>query len=303
MNELIMMVGVPGSGKSTWVDSHYSGVYSIHSSDALRMELFGDENCQAKNDVLFEELNNRIIHYLECGIPCVYDATNLNRKRRMAFLNMIKQHKINCRKICVIMLTPPDECYKNNDNRDRKLDHSVIHKKICQFECPYFYEVWDEIKVITSEPYDLPYDKCYGFGQDNAHHSKTLSDHMFDATIYCRKRDFPEEVTRAAYYHDIGKLFTKSFVDKKGEVTEDAHYYDHHNYGAYIYLCHIIPAARSRQELIDKYFYTGILINWHMRPFMAWYRSEAARNRDKRLLGDKIYNDILMLHEADIHSR
>ena len=47
MPKLIMMVGVAGSGKST-VAMRYALTQSaiIYSSDAIRAELYGDENCQ-----------------------------------------------------------------------------------------------------------------------------------------------------------------------------------------------------------------------------------------------------------------
>lgn len=44
MNELIMLVGLPASGKSTWA-KEYSEThpdYIVHSSDKLREEMYGD---------------------------------------------------------------------------------------------------------------------------------------------------------------------------------------------------------------------------------------------------------------------
>ena len=44
---LLMLVGLPGSGKSTYCKTYKN--FKVHSSDALREELFGDESCQDKN--------------------------------------------------------------------------------------------------------------------------------------------------------------------------------------------------------------------------------------------------------------
>ena len=46
--EFVMVVGLPGSGKSTYIEKYYPG-YVIHSSDAIREELSGDVNNQNIN--------------------------------------------------------------------------------------------------------------------------------------------------------------------------------------------------------------------------------------------------------------
>jgi hypothetical protein len=46
--------------------------------------------------------------------------------------------------------------------------------------------------------------------------------------------DLPSVVKFAGYVHDVGKPYTKTFLNKKGELTDIAHYYDHHSVGAWI---------------------------------------------------------------------
>lgn len=84
--EIIMLVGLAGAGKSTYAKT-LRGNYAIHSSDDLRKEMFGDENENSKenNEKLFTELHKRIKDDLRKGVNVIYDATNLNRKRRIAF--------------------------------------------------------------------------------------------------------------------------------------------------------------------------------------------------------------------------
>jgi len=60
-NKLIMMVGLPASGKSFVAEQlALKENATIHSSDSLRKELFGDVNVQDKNGEVFQELHNRI---------------------------------------------------------------------------------------------------------------------------------------------------------------------------------------------------------------------------------------------------
>ena len=61
MAKLIILCGLPGSGKSSYAeafkdydDAIYEGSTVIHSSDAIRGELFGDPSFQGDNAKVFE---------------------------------------------------------------------------------------------------------------------------------------------------------------------------------------------------------------------------------------------------------
>ncbi len=58
MSEFVMLVGLPGSGKS--VVSQSMGNHQVFSSDLLHKELWGDESFQGNPNVIFNELRNRI---------------------------------------------------------------------------------------------------------------------------------------------------------------------------------------------------------------------------------------------------
>lgn len=90
MNKLFMLVGLPASGKTT-CGKRLAEVEDalIVSSDEIRKELLGDVNDQTKNEQVFKEVENRIINGLK-ERNVIYDATNINYKRRMAFLQKIK---------------------------------------------------------------------------------------------------------------------------------------------------------------------------------------------------------------------
>ena len=94
----IMMVGLPGSGKSYTaknISEYYD--YEIFSSDKIREEIFGDEFVQGGNSIVFSTLYERISRALMDGKDSIYDATNLSQKKRMAFLNYLKS-----KRLCVI---------------------------------------------------------------------------------------------------------------------------------------------------------------------------------------------------------
>ena len=56
--EFIMLVGLPGSGKSTLIKRYKE--YKVHSSDDIREELTGDVNRQDINNLVFKALHKRV---------------------------------------------------------------------------------------------------------------------------------------------------------------------------------------------------------------------------------------------------
>lgn len=297
----VMMVGLVGSGKT--VKAHeLAGQYdaTVFSSDSLREELFGNVNEQSKNQELFTELHKRIKDYLKEGKSAIYDATNINYKKRMSFLAELK--KIPCEKICVLMATPYEECLKRNAERERKVPEYVIERMYRNFDVPWYYEGWDDIQVEYSEYknyYGWVWDwveKADDYNQKNSHHTLTLGEHCRQTMrnvnkLYTEYRPILyTELGYAALLHDEGKIFTQTFKNAKGEVTEEAHYYSHEHCSSYDSLFYEIPCYN---------LYVAVLIRWHMNPYMAWRQSERAKRRDKLLLGEELFNNIYLLHTAD----
>lgn len=292
-----MMVGLPGSGKSTYAQD-FAKVYNvnIHSSDAIREELSGDINNQDINDLIFKTLHSRIKEDLKNGKSCIYDACNLSYKRRMAFLQELKNTP--CEKICVLIATPYEECLKRNAERERQVPVNVIERMYRSIDVPYEYEGWDDIIVLyySDDSYyknlNQFYRKYKHFNQDNAHHTYTLGDHCSEVCIaLC---DLSEDLRVAGMLHDCGKPFCKTFVNTKGEVVEQAHYYNHEHVGGYDSLFYYKPGSQ-----IDP-LYVSTLIRWHMQPYF-WEKdnNEKSHNKYRKLWGEKLYQDIMKLHEAD----
>ena len=297
MTEFIMLVGFPASGKSTYAEELREKGYHVHSSDAIREELTGNVNSQDKNTDVFDTLHKRVKDDLSNGVSCVYDATNMSMKRRKAFLDEIKKYDVY--KKCLLFIVPIDVCKKRNQLRDRQVPDFVFDKMLRQFDVPMKYEGWDEIKVIANEECDYKklLQQTVNFDQHNSHHKLSLFDHMF-RSFRCLNLNASKNVSYIAvalYHHDIGKLITKSFINSKGEETDEAHYYGHEHAGAYLFLSGFVLHKINTNDLL----YIASLINWHMRPF-TWDQSEKARQRDKKLIGEEMYNDIMMLHEADM---
>lgn len=298
--KFIMMCGLVASGKSTRAKElarEYNA--TVFSSDTLREEMFGNVNDQEHNQELFAELHRRIKEYLRSGKSVIMDSTNLSYKKRMSFLQELKN--IPCEKICVLMATPYEECLKRNSERERKVPEYVIEKMYRQFDPPYWYEGWQDIIDEWSNNTQFKgindwISSVEAFNQNKPHHSLTLGQHSEKALdyVYETVRDIDDHsiaLRSAAVLHDNGKCFCKTFKNSKGEITEQAHYYGHEHVGSYDSLFY-----RMLCDPLD----VAILVRWHMQPYF-WEKdnNEKLHNKYRKLWGEELYQDIMLIHRAD----
>ena len=80
---LVVLVGVSGSGKSSFAREHFRPT-EIVSSDACRAMVSDDENDQSATPDAFELLNHIVGTRLRRGLLTVVDATNVQSKARAA---------------------------------------------------------------------------------------------------------------------------------------------------------------------------------------------------------------------------
>ena len=304
MPDLIYMVGVAGAGKSS-VAMRYALTRSaiIYSSDSIREEIYGDENCQKNPGRVFDILHQRVTKALKDGFNVAYDATNLSCKRRMNFLKSIAH--IDCRKICVVVVTTPEDIEERMKLRDRKVPMEVVHRQMCQFQCPNYYEGWDDIRIIyNSKPEDChaSYIKLWrecDIPHDNPHHSLSIMEHMNQAADIAEDFAWKDDDLSlvherwVARIHDIGKARTKSFTDRNGNPSEVAHYIGHQNYSAYYSL--IFDNSDfdiSLKHSLDN----ACLIQWHMEHYL---RDGSALDKFYKMIGPKLEKSLHILEKVD----
>lgn len=133
--KLIVMVGLPGSGKSTYAKELIKKGRAdiILSSDAIREELTGDESNQTVNDKVFKLLYQRMNDYLAEGKSVVVDATNTTLKSR---LRIMSECRVLCSKEAIVVNPTVLECYKRDSSRDRTVGEQVINRFLSGFQCP-----------------------------------------------------------------------------------------------------------------------------------------------------------------------
>lgn len=178
----IMLVGVPGSGKSTFAESMLDYNTKHITSDGIRKELYGDENCQDDHNRVFNLMYERTLDALKNGYNVVYDATNITRKNRKSILDRLPAYVT---KECVIVWAPIDVCIERDSIRERTVGKAVIEKMLRRFEAPFYDEGFDYITVQNTAEYDkdeytINAVEAINIPNDNPHHtSGSILEHCF----------------------------------------------------------------------------------------------------------------------------
>lgn len=283
---LILLVGPPGAGKTTYAEKYISAHRNtVHlSSDKIRKELWGDEATQGDNGEVFYRMQTRAIDDLNFGYDVIYDATNMTRKDRAGIISACPKF---ARIEAHIIWAPIETCIERDAERKRTVGKEVIDRMIKRFQAPYYDEGIDEINIIRPENFNRgTYFECIinamKIPHDNPHHQLDIYNHCMKAFNYAVEKDFDWEIREAAYCHDCGKPYVKTFVNTKGELSDTAHYYQHQCVGAWI-TCGLTVNT-----------HTIWLISTHMAPFLneKYYKN----------LSPYLKTMVDQLHECDVQA-
>ena len=302
--KFVMLIGLPASGKSTFASKTFGGGVVV-STDGIRGELFGDESVQGDPDKVFAEAKRRSVDALNSGCDCVvFDATNLKRKYRVPIIKEIRR-RVNKEidVVAVWVAVPYSVCIERDSNRGRTVGEKVIRRMYMNFVPPSKAEGFDAVFLhynCTPKDMDGYTEEAFlgmamGYDQHNSHHTLTLGEHCTKACEYVRKHGGSELLCTTALLHDNGKPFTATYVNGKGEVTEECHYYQHHCVGSYDIVFYL------RDLPTNSVVRAANLIYYHMHPLVEW-KSEAKRKKDVAEMDEDFYNDLMLLHEGDLNA-
>jgi len=124
---LVVLVGVSGSGKSTFAARHF-GRYEVLSSDFCRGLVADDENDQAATRAAFDVLEFIAGKRLQAGRLTVVDATNVQREARKQLVDVARAHDVL--PVAVVLDVPERVCVQRNAGRpDRRFGSRVVHRQ------------------------------------------------------------------------------------------------------------------------------------------------------------------------------
>ncbi len=138
---VVVLVGLPGSGKSTWLER--MGAVGL-SSDAIRRLLSDDETDQSIHDRVFQTMRYLLRHRLGIGRPVTYiDATNLVPEERRPYIAIAKSY--GCEVEAVFFDVPPAVCRERNAQRHRVVPEDAMVKMALKLVPPQPSEGFDRV--------------------------------------------------------------------------------------------------------------------------------------------------------------
>lgn len=141
---VVLAIGLPGSGKTTWFGRR--GVSPL-SSDLLRGILFDDVEEQRYQGLVFSTLRSMLRARLIAHMPWNYvDATNLSIHERRQWVKMAKSFGYEVH--AVFFDVPLEVCLERNRKRDRSVSEDVMRKMAEKLKPPVFEEGFEKITVV-----------------------------------------------------------------------------------------------------------------------------------------------------------
>ena len=147
---VVLSIGLPGSGKSTWFKRH--NILPL-SSDMVRILLFDDVTEQRYQDLVFSTLRSMLRARLLARRPSNYlDATNLSPHERRSWIKLA--HDFGYEAQAVFFDVPPEVCMERNRRRERNVPEDVMQRMASKLRPPKFEEGFAKITVVRLKKKD-----------------------------------------------------------------------------------------------------------------------------------------------------
>ncbi len=166
---IYMLVWLPASGKSSYIEKIENTDAIVLSSDAIRQELTWDASMQHKNSEVFLTLFERLSKHQANKVPDIYiDATSVSIADRRKAINAIKRQ--NKAKLvsrvgdevqlesfysvtAIVFNQHLDVLIQRDKNRERTVWEKVIMRMLARFVPPSLEEWFDNIISIPMDDY------------------------------------------------------------------------------------------------------------------------------------------------------
>lgn len=229
MSKMIILIGLPASGKTTWAKDFISQANIDHSwirvcRDDIRFML-QNVDFIVENEKLVSSIEESTVRTaLAFGKSVVIDATNIKKRYRNQWHKIAKEYNVNVveEKFFSVSL---NECIDRNNKRDRKVPESVIKTMFVDLN----KNVPSSTSVVTTYPErfvmsyvaDESLDKCIVVDIDG-----TISDsshrNPYDTSLCYADTKITNvvDLVQRERYNGINVVFLSARCERYRDVTE-----------------------------------------------------------------------------------
>ncbi|MEO1434034.1 MAG: AAA family ATPase [Bacteroidota bacterium] len=149
-SEVILLAGLPGSGKNTWIEQNAPD-WPIVSLDAIRRS----QNISPKGNqgYVAQQAKEQAKSYLRKSQSFIWNATNLTRTIRDGLINLFETYKAKTR--VVYLETNYHELLRRNRSRTHPIPRSILEKMIDKLQVPEPSEAPNVDYLIDLQPRQL----------------------------------------------------------------------------------------------------------------------------------------------------
>lgn len=153
MPKCTILVGVPGSGKSTWFEKNKTATTAPVSTDNV-IEFLGSLYGFTYNEIFSETIRfadmvmvKRMLWNAEQGNDLVIDRTNMGKRHRKQFIDKLKKYGYEFE--CVVFPTPDSKEWERRLNRPGKtIPQEAIDRMVASYEEPTEEEGFTKITFL-----------------------------------------------------------------------------------------------------------------------------------------------------------
>ena len=222
--KLIILSGVAGTGKSTYIKENYPDAFVVSSDDIGKAAgLKANENWVFTE--MYEQIKNAMAQKEE---TIVVDSTMVTRTRRMTVLNQTRPDKTGYDVEIIQLHKPLEQIIEQNSNRPKEdyVPEHNVRQMYAAMQPPKVGLDCDSYQIIA--PNISAYTKEMNIGVDEPHHSpyhnETLREHM-QMTVAKSQEKENQELIELAKYHDLGKAVTRTPKELGPLARQFAAYY------------------------------------------------------------------------------